>query len=82
MNKYFIIEYINKLTKNDYYKYLKKNNISIEEKDLDFLFNYIKKNKERILDNPITHLNYLKTVLPNNTYKTLEQLYYKYQTYL
>jgi len=51
MIKRYVSNYVNKLTKEEMINILKKENISINDKDIDFLFSYIKKNWNFIFDN-------------------------------
>jgi hypothetical protein len=48
-----IIEnYINKLTKEDIIKYAKSNNLTVSNKEIDFIYTFIKTNYKSILNNP------------------------------
>lgn len=42
MNQFFILNYINKLTKNDIVNFASKQNISLRDDEIDIIYSYIK----------------------------------------
>ena len=85
---YTLIErYINKLSIDDLNNYLVKKDINLNEDELNFTYNFIKKNWNQILSDPntfninnykdkYTSINFIKM---NNLVK---EVYFKYRKYL
>lgn len=73
-----IINYINKLKKEDILYYCEKNNIKISSSELDTLFYYIKNRFDDFLNSPYKIINELKEKLSNDNYLILINLYSKY----
>ena len=72
--------YIDNLKKEDIITYVKKNNITAESKDIDYVYNYVKK-----LDNfndIKSHINMMKQHVSKNGALILDMLYNKYMRYL
>lgn len=86
MIKRYVSNYVNKLTKEEMINILKKENISINDKDIDFLFSYVKKNWNFIFDNQDKIFLDLKENLNITTYNQIEPIliFYKekYKCYL
>ena len=79
MNKLFIYQYINKITKEDIYNYGIKQDIKLEKKELDIIYYYIKNKYQSFLNNPENILSEVKDKLNNNTYNKIIELYNKYK---
>ena len=78
MNKQLIYSYISKLTKEDIIKFINNQNFSIEENEIDLIYNYIKTNPETIINNKELVLNDAKKLLKPDTYNNLTTIYNKY----
>lgn len=80
MNKYIIQKYINKLTKQDIINYSSNEKISLSQKEIDIIYEYI---KTRYLDflsgNQDIILKELKSKLNSKTYQKIEELYQQYK---
>lgn len=79
MYKYIIMEYINKLTKEDIINYANKIEIPLSNKEVDIIYYYIKNEYERILNKDKHLLDEAKEELNPKAYKYLEEMYYKYE---
>lgn len=82
----FIINYIEKIKKEDIIDFGLKYNINLNNTETDFIYENIKKNwRELVYGNPTTIFNELKKISPSN-YQKIEELYIefknKYQNYL
>lgn len=80
MNKLIIINYINKLTKNDIITYCQKSSIPITEDELDIIYYYIKnKHKEFLNGYDKQILEEIKYKVKSATYNKILELYNKYK---
>jgi len=79
MNKLFIYQYINKLTKEDIIRFCNYKNISITNNELDVLYSYIKNDYKRFFNNPDEVLNEVKNKVSNNTFIEIIGLYNQYK---
>ncbi len=82
----FIINYIEKIKKEDIIDFGLKYNINLNNTETDFIYENIKKNwRELIYGNPTPIFNELKKISPSN-YQKIEELYIefknKYKSYL
>ncbi len=75
MKEKIIKSYINHLTKNDIVMFAQNNNVSLNNQEIDYLYNNIKNNYENILNNPHYYLNQAKQVLNTKAYNKLYELY-------
>ncbi|MDD2490531.1 MAG: DUF2624 family protein [Bacilli bacterium] len=76
MQEFIIREYINQLTKEDIICLAKNNQISLDNKEVDIIYLYIKKHWQTFYNgNPQNHLKELKSKLRPTTYQKLEHLY-------
>ena len=75
MREKIIRSYIKSITKNDIDTYAKKNNIKLNENELEYIYFNIKNNYDEILNNPMLYLNKAKNNLNTNTYNKLYELY-------
>lgn len=79
MNIFLLERYINKITRNDIYNYLKKEGIDISNQELNILYTHLKKDYKVFISNPNYILNNLKEELSNDNYIKLLELYNKYK---
>lgn len=82
----FIINYIEKIKKEDIIDFGLKYNINLNNTETDFIYENIKKNwRELVYGNPTPIFNELKKISSSN-YQKIEELYIefknKYQNYL
>lgn len=82
----FILNYIDKIKKEDIIDFGLKYNINLNNSETEFIFNNIKNNwRELIYSNPSSIFNELKKISPSN-YQKIEELYFefknKYKNYL
>ena len=82
-----ISRYMDKLTKDDVNNFATKKNINLNEEELDFSYNFVKKNWDKILSNPnLLHLERYKDKFSEENYKKINELfkeyYLKYHTFL
>lgn len=70
-----INSYVNKLTKNDIISFADKNNITLNNNEIDLIFNVIKKDWQDLLHNPNKVFNKIKPQVSNNTYNNIIYFY-------
>lgn len=75
MKEFIIKSYIKNLTKQDIVNYSLKNNISLTNYELDYIYNNIKNNYKDILNNPTTYLNEIQNNVSTTTYNKIYELY-------
>ncbi len=75
MKEKIIKSYIKSMTKDDIYSFAKKNNINLNDNELDYIYSNIKYNYDEILNNPKLYLDKAKANLNTNTYNKLYELY-------
>ena len=75
-----IIErYINKLSKDDINNFAIKNNINLNDYELDFTFNFIKKNYKEVLSNPdLLNLDKYKNNYNEENFMKIKKLFIEY----
>ena len=78
MKEKIIKAYIKNLTKDDIKIYATKNNIILNDYELDLIYSNIKNNYENILANPLPYLNDIKVKVNNSTYQKIYELYTTY----
>jgi len=82
MYEILIKNYIKKLTKEDILDFCYKENIHLNNKELDLAYIYIKKYwKEFLKKDPSNIFNELKNKLSDSTYKKMIEIYEKYKVY-
>lgn len=79
MNKLIIMEYMNRIKKEDINNFSLKQGINISKKDLDIIYEYIKNDARRILNNPIDVINEIKDKVSYDVYIKILELYDKYK---
>ncbi|MCI8445974.1 MAG: DUF2624 family protein [Bacilli bacterium] len=87
MKEQFIGNYVKKITKEDIVLFAKKNNIELDEKEVDILYEQLQKNwKVFLYENPTPIFKELKTKLNSDTYEKGVELFFsmkqKYQSFL
>ena len=75
-----IIErYINKLTRDDINNFAIKNSIELNDHELDFTFNFIKKNYKEVLSNPnLLNLDKYKDNYTEQNFIKIKKLFIEY----
>ncbi len=82
MNNYIIKKYIKNLSKNDIYNLALKNNINLNQTELDKLYKYIQNNYLNYFNNTLSLEQILydsKIILETNNYIKLSKLYDEYK---
>lgn len=76
MHERLIQEYINRMTKSDVNKFAMMNGISLNDSEIDLIYNYIVKDWHTICyGNPRSILDDLKSKLDPESYQKIEGLY-------
>ncbi len=80
MKEIIIKQYIDKITIDDIYNFGVKNNIILNNKDLNLIYNCIKKNWKIIIFGDINPIfNNIKPNLDEETFNKIKNLYFKYK---
>ena len=82
MKEKIIKSYINHLTKEDIVNYALKNNIILNNTEIDIIYYNIKNNYNELFNRPLDVLNRYKNSLSTNTYNKLYELYTIYYSKL
>lgn len=82
MNKLILINYANKIKRNDIIDFLDKQGIILDDYEVNILYNYIRNDIERMLDNPQGILYEIKEKVSNTTYLKILDLYNKYKYFI
>ncbi len=80
--KELIIKYINNLSKEDIVFLLNKENIILNNNELDIVYTLLKNDNELFFNNKDDFFNKLKNNISSNNYLKLINLYNKYENYL
>lgn len=80
--KNIIISYINTMTKEDIINFVNKKKYKATNKEIDIIYNYIKKHSIEIITDPIKHIETLKAKISNETYNEMIILYNKYKNFI
>ena len=80
MNIYLISEYVNRMQKQDVNNFAIKQGITLDNEELDIIYNYIKNNyKTLIYGNPKVILEEIKYQVKRLTYNKIENLYMQFK---
>ena len=80
MYQNLIRNYVSKLTHNDIYNFALKQNIKLENDEINIIYNYIKNDWETIVfGNPTKLFDEFKSKVNNNTYNKAMELFQKYK---
>lgn len=80
MNIYLISEYVNRMEKDDINNFALRQGITLDNSELDIIYNYIKNNYKTIIyDNPNVILEEFRFKVRPITYNKIEELYIKYK---
>ena len=80
MNIYLISEYVNRMQKQDVNNFALKQGITLDNEELDIIYNYIKNNyKTLIYGNPKVILEKIKYQVKPLTYNKIENLYMQFK---
>ena len=82
MYKNLIINYARNITKEDIENFVKSNNIKVSKKDINTIYEYIKKYYLNFFDNPIGYIKMLKGKIENDVYYEILTMYDNYKKYL
>lgn len=75
MKELLIKSYIKSLTKDKIIDFALKNDIILNDNELDFIYLNIKNNYNDILNNPLKYLNIIKSRTNPDTYNKIYELY-------
>lgn len=78
MKEILINSYVDKLTKDDIIKFTNKNNIIINDEELDIIYHTIKKDWRVLLHNPNQVLSEIRNKVSPNTYNNIIYFYNLY----
>ncbi len=74
-----IVRYILKMTKEDINNFAISKNINLSEEELNFTYNFIKKNYEQILNNPkLFKIERYKEHYSETNYQKISKVYQEY----
>ena len=79
MNKQVILDYLKDLKKEDIISYTKKQNIIITNNDIDTIYDYIKNNPNKIINNLDYSIKEIKSKVSINGYNVILEMYNKYK---
>lgn len=79
MNRKILYQYINKIKKDDIFKYGIKEGIIIKPDELDLIYSYIKNDYEKIINEPMNIIIEIKDKVSGKLYQKLLDLYDKYK---
>ena len=80
MNIYLISEYVNRMQKQDVNNFALKQGITLDNEELDIIYNYIKNNyKTLIYGNPKVILEEINYQVKPLTYNKIENLYMQFK---
>jgi predicted sulfurtransferase len=78
MKEKIINSYINKLTRDDIIAFSKKNDINLENNEIDILLEIVKNDWKELLSNPDQFLADIRNKVSDNTYKNIIYFYNLY----
>lgn len=80
MNQFIISKYIQRITKEDIYKFASTQGITLTNNELDIIYYYIKNKYASFLSgNQLEILNEIKHQVTPTTYQKIEELYNLYK---
>lgn len=80
MNIYLLEQYVKRLKKEDIYNFALKEGVTLEDYELDVIFNHVKKDyKTVIYGNARSVLEEFKTEVKPLTYSKIENLYERFK---
>ncbi len=80
MNQFIIKKYIQRLTKEDIYKFANKENLTLTNNEIDIIYYYIKNKYNSFLSgNQLELLKEIKQQVKPTTYQKIEELYNLYK---
>lgn len=82
MNKNLIINYIQKITKEDIQKYISKENIQHTKDEIDLIYQSIKNDYNEILNNFQNYIQKIKDKLNPNLYNKIIEKYNQYKKFI
>ncbi len=82
MNKQILINYIQKITKEDIQKYISKENIQHTKEVIDLIYESIKNDYNEILNNFQNYIQKVKDKLNQNLYNKIIEKYNQYKKFI
>ncbi len=80
--KKILISYTKNLKKSDIKNYIKNNNYSVSENEINIIYEHIQKYYNVIFDNPIKYIKMIKEKVSDDTYYLILELFDKYKNYI
>lgn len=82
MNKTLIQSYIDKIKLDDIRQFAIRQNVFLEEDELQVIYNYVKNDNERFFKNPDGVLMEIKEKVKEDTFTVISELYNRYRLFL
>ena len=79
MNRLLIYKYIDKLKKDDIKEFALKQNIILNNQEINIIYDYLKNKTETIFDDPLNVIREIKDKVNIPTYNKLLELYNEYK---
>ena len=79
MNKLIVMGYINKLKKEDIKKFSLGQGIDITDEELTLIYDHLKNETKKILDNPFEAIERIKDKVSYSVYDKILELYSQYK---
>ena len=77
-----IYQYINKLTKENIIQFGLKQNVTLNDDEVDIIYDYIKNDNKQIINNPLEIILEVKDKVSEQVYHKILELYDKYKDFL
>lgn len=75
----FIKDYVSRLSIDDIDTFAQKNNICLDNEEIEFIYNFIKKNYEALLINPDIDLSRYRIYFKNDNFEKISTLLNEYK---
>lgn len=82
MNKTLIQSYIDKIKLDDISQFAIRQNVFLEDDELQVIYNYVKNDNERFFKNPDGVLMEIKGKVKEDTFTVISELYNRYRLFL
>lgn len=82
MNKTLIQSYIDKIKLDDIRQFAIRQNVFLEDDELQVIYNYVKNDNERFFKNPDGVLMEIKGKVKEDTFTVISELYNRYRLFL
>lgn len=79
MKNLFVYDYIDKIKRDDIYRFGVSQGIELEDFEIEIIFSYVKNDYKRFFSDPLGVINEIKYKVNVRTYEKIESLYLKYK---